>query len=112
MNWKGVFRAVWLVAKPVVPTLIQAGMTAAGLPMIGMFLNAAIAAQDGSDNGAGRFQLGMNSLSVAAPLIIDQLEKQLGVAIPDEAAAAYTKAQLQAHVDLLNAVGILPRKGA
>lgn len=110
MNWKGVFKAIWLVAKPIVPQLIQAGTAAAGVPMVGMFLNAALFAQDKADTGAGRFDVAMCSLAVAAPMVIDQLEKQLGVHIPDDVAAAYTKAQLQAHVDLLNAVGILPRK--
>jgi hypothetical protein len=51
-------------------------------------------------------------LKAQAPLVIDQLERQLGVDIPEDAAAAYTSAQLQAHVDLLNACGLLPRKGA
>lgn len=112
MNWKGVFRVAWKLVKPVAPVLIQQTMSAAGLPMIGTWLNAALFAQDKADNGPERFSVGLSALSVAAPLVIDQLERQLGVDIPDDAATAYTRAQLQAHVDLLNACGLLPRKGA
>ena len=112
MNWKGVFRTIWKVAKPLAPMAITAATTAAGVPMVGTFLNAALFAQDKADNGPERFSVGLSALSVAAPLVIDQLERQLGVDIPDDAATAYTRAQLQAHVDLLNACGLLPRKGA
>lgn len=112
MNWKGAFRVAWKLVKPVAPVLIQQTMTAVGLPMIGTWLNAALFAQDKADNGPERFSVGLSALSVAAPLVIDQLERQLGVDIPDDAATAYTRAQLQAHVDLLNACGLLPRKGA
>lgn len=111
MNWKGVFRTVWRVVKPLAPAAIQVVTTQAGLPMVGTFLNAALFAQDQADNGPERFKAALSALSVAAPLVIDQLERQLGVDIPEAAAEAYTRAQLQAHVDLLNACGLLPRKG-
>jgi hypothetical protein len=113
MNWwKGAIRVFWKVAKPVVPLAIQAATAAAGVPMVGTWLNAALYAQDRADSGPERFTVGLAALQVAAPLVIDQLERQLGVDIPEDAAAAYTRAQLQAHVDLLNACGLLPRKGA
>ena len=112
MNWKGIFPAIWRAIKPVAPALIQAATTAAGVPMVGTFLNAALFAQDRADSGPERFTVGLAALQVAAPLVIDQLERQLGVDIPEDAATAYTRAQLQAHVDLLNACGLLPRKGA
>ena len=112
MNWKGIFPAIWRAIKPVAPALIQAATTAAGVPMVGTFLNAALYAQDRADSGPERFTVGLAALQVAAPLVIDQLERQLGVDIPEDAATAYTRAQLQAHVDLLNACGLLPRKGA
>lgn len=54
--------------------------------------------------------MALRHMEVSAPLVIDQLERQLGVDIPDEAAAAYVRAQVQAHVDLMNACGMLPRK--
>ena len=112
MNWKGVFRTIWKVAKPLAPMVLTAATTAAGVPMVGTFLNAALFAQDRADSGPERFTAGLAALQVAAPLVIDQLERQLGVDIPEDAATAYTRAQLQAHVDLLNACGLLPRKGA
>ena len=112
MNWKGIFPAIWRAIKPVAPALIQAATTAAGVPMVGTVLNAALYAQDRADSGPERFTVGLAALQVAAPLVIDQLERQLGVDIPEDAATAYTRAQLQAHVDLLNACGLLPRKGA
>lgn len=111
MNWKGVFRTVWRVVKPLAPVAITAATTAVGVPMVGTFLNAALFAQDQADNGPERFNVALSALSVAAPMVIDQLERQLGVGIPEDAATAYTRAQLQAHVDLLNACGLLPRKG-
>jgi hypothetical protein len=112
MNWKGIFPAIWRAIKPAAPALIQAATTAAGVPMVGTFLNAALYAQDRADSGPERFTVGLAALQVAAPLVIDQLERQLGVDIPEDAATDYTRAQLQAHVDLLNACGLLPRKGA
>ena len=112
MNWKGIFPAIWRAIKPAAPALIQAATTAAGVPMVGTFLNAALYAQDRADSGPERFTAGLAALQVAAPLVIDQLERQLGVDIPEDAATDYTRAQLQAHVDLLNACGLLPRKGA
>lgn len=111
MNWKGVFRTVWQIVKPLAPAAIQVVTAQAGLPMIGTWLNAALFAQDRADSGAERFKVALSALSVAAPMVIDQLERQLGVDIPEAAAEAYTRAQLQAHVDLLNACGLLPRKG-
>jgi len=112
MNWKGILPAIWRAIKHVAPALIQAATTAAGVPMVGTFLNAALYAQDRADSGPERFTVGLAALQVAAPLVIDQLERQLGVDIPEDAATDYTRAQLQAHVDLLNACGLLPRKGA
>lgn len=111
MNWKGIFRVIWKAAKPLAPAAIQAAAAAAGIPMVGTFLNAALFAQDRADSGSERFSVALSALSVAAPMVIDQLERQLGVDIPEAAAEAYTRAQLQAHVDLLNACGLLPRKG-
>ena len=110
MNWKGAIKTVWKIVKPVAPALIQAATASAGVPLVGTWLNAVIFAQDRADNGADRFSIALGALQVAAPLVIEQLERQLGVDIPDDAAAAYTKAQLQAHVDLMNACGLLPRK--
>jgi len=112
MNWKGVFRTIWKVAKPIAPALLQAATTAAGVPMVGTFLNAALFAQDRAQSGSERFSVALSALEVAAPLVIEQLERQLGVDIPEAAAKAYTSAQLQAHVDLLNACGLLPREGS
>ena len=52
MNWKGIFPAIWRAIKPVAPALIQATTTAAGVPMVGTFLNAALYAR--RDTGKGQ----------------------------------------------------------
>ena len=112
MNWKGALRVIWRTVKPVASDAIQWGAAASGVPLAGTILNAIIFAQDRADDGPARMTAALDSLSVAAPLIIDQLERQLGVDIPEDAAAAYVRAQVQAHVDLMNACRLLPRKGA
>ena len=71
MNWKGIFPVIWRAIKPVAPALIQAATTAAGVPMVGTFLNAALYAQDRADSGPERFTVGLAALQVAAPLVID-----------------------------------------
>ena len=64
MNWKGIFPAIWRAIKPAAPALIQAATTAAGVPMVGTFLNAALYAQDRADSGPERFTAGLAALQV------------------------------------------------
>ncbi len=109
MNWKGVARKFFGFLKAAAP-IIAPVATAFGIPFVGTILNAVAMAETKGGSGAEKFSNAMDALSIAAPLIIDQLERQLGVDIPDEAAEAYIKAQTQAHVDLMNAVKLLPKK--
>ena len=110
MNWKGIMRGAVRVIVAAAPT-VAAVSNAAGVPLVGAILNAVLAAETVGGSGPEKFGAALRYMDVAAPLVIDQLEKQLGVDIPDDAAADYVRVQVQAHVDLLNACGVLPRKG-
>ncbi len=109
MNWKGILRGIGRVAIAAAPVAATIA-SAAGVPLVGTLLNAVLAAESQGGSGPEKLAMALRHMEVSAPLVIDQLERQLGVDIPDEAAAAYVRAQVQAHVDLMNACGMLPRK--
>lgn len=109
MNWKGMLRGIGRIAVAAAPVAATIA-TAAGVPLIGTLLNAVLAAESQGGSGPEKFAAALRHMDVSAPMVIDQLEKQFGVDIPEDAAADYVRAQVQAHVDLMNACGLLPRK--
>ncbi len=109
MSFKGVFKKVWSIVKVTAP-IVGPVAAAFGIPFAGTIMNAIMAAEARGGSGPEKFITAADGLLIAAPLIIDQLERQLGVDIPDDAAVRYMEAQLQCHVDLMNAVKLLPKK--
>lgn len=83
----------------------------AGIPMVGSIANAIMLAEQriGAGKGPEKFVAAIEALEVAAPYIIRDLEQQLGIEIPDEAAEQFVKAQVEAHVALFNATGVLKK---
>ena len=106
MGFKGFMKGLWQGAKvvaPVVLPMVPGGQVAATI------MNAVSMAEDTGKPGAEKFETAMNALRVASPLIIQTLEAQFGIDIPDEAVEKYIRAQTQATVDLMNAMGSLPK---
>lgn len=108
MGFKRFFKALGKGVAKAAP--IAAGVSQlAGIPMVGSIANAIMIAEEriGAGKGPEKFVAAVDSLSVAAPYIIRDLEQQFGIEIPDEAAEAFVKAQVEAHVALLNSTGVL-----
>ena len=108
MSFKGIMKGIWTGVKVAAP-IIAPVAAILGVPMLGTIMNAIISAENAGGTGPQKLAVALQSLSVAAPLIIDQLERSLGVDIPEEAAAAFVKAQTEAVVQLMNATGLLPK---
>lgn len=89
---------------------IAAGVSQAfGIPMVGSIATAVLIVEQriGAGKGPEKLAAAMEALQVAAPYIIRDLEQQFGFEIDDDAADAFVRAQVDAHVALLNAVGVL-----
>ena len=109
MGFKAFMKGLWRGTKAVAPIilpLVPGGQVAATI------WNAIAMAEESGRPGAEKLQLASDALQVASPLIIAQLEDQFQVDIPEEAVDKYIRAQTQATVDLMNAIGALPKKSA
>ena len=108
MGWKSVFRGIGRAVKAVAP--VAAPIAGAfGGPMAATLINAIVRAEQaiGPGRGEEKAAWAITALQVAAPYIVRELEEQFGRDLPEDAIEKYIRAQINAHVDLCNAVGLL-----
>ena len=106
MDWKKLITTIsgiTAIAAPVVKQIVRN-------PILDTILNAVVTVEKLGGTGPEKMAAALELLSISKPFILDLLEKQLGVVVPEEAVDKYIAAQTQANVDLLNAVHLLPKK--
>jgi hypothetical protein len=99
------------IGKYILRTAPVAALTADqfGVPWAARAGEVIRAAQERGGTGSERMAFAVESMIEDAPPLIEALEKQLGRPISGEAALDYIEAQLQAHYDLMRAVGVLKK---
>lgn len=78
-----------------------------GVPYAGPVARAIQAARNGGGPGHEQARRALDQVIKDAPDALRLLEQQLGCDIPEEAATAYMKDQVEAHYRLLKALGKL-----
>ena len=114
MNFKGVMKGIGKafvnygpMAVGIAAAAVPAGSLAqkAVVPLIGTIVNAIGSARSQGGTGQEQFEAALQSLQVAAPALIPQIEAIFQVDIPDEAYEPYIRGMIQLHYDLLKASG-------
>lgn len=115
MSFKGIlkgigkaFIAVAPVAVNVAAAVVPGGGIAAKIltsPLMGSVINAIGSARLQGGTGEQQFEAALQSLLVAGPSLIHEIETTFGIDIPDESFEPYLRGMIQLHYDLLRASG-------
>ncbi len=108
MGFKGFLKGFGRVVRDTAPVAlgVAAQVTPAGrvrnaVQLTRSVVNAIEYARQSGKKGEDAFEEAMSALSVAAPMIIDELEQVFGVEIDEAAAERYVRGQVQLTYDLL-----------